>query len=60
MTIDEVIKLLTRWQDGKDITSFDDVNRAVKLGIEALKREKLMRIAVPLAKGELLPGETKE
>ena len=60
MKIDEAIKLLDRWQNGKDITSFDDVNRAVKLGIEALKRVRDIRQEMSATRESLLPGEAEE
>ena len=59
VTIDEAIKLLTRWQDGGDITSSRDVNRAVKLGIEALRREREHRRYPAYYGGLLLPGEAE-
>ena len=60
MTIDKAIEILTAERICFPTSHTPDLNDALQLGIEALKREKLMRIAVPLAKGELLPGETKE
>jgi len=59
MTIDEAIKLLVRWQDGGDITSFDDVNRAVRLGIEALKIVKITHPGLHTVTRKKLPGETE-
>jgi len=60
MTIDEAIKQITTWQIGKGNPSYDELNKALKLGLEALKRVKsqydpdhqMMRIP--------LLGETRE
>lgn len=59
ITIEEAIKILTRWQDGNDITSFDDVNTAVKLGIEALKSIRDYRVLRGIDNLLPLPGETE-
>ena len=60
MNIPAAITLLERWQNGEDITSFDDVNRAVKLSIEALKRWKKNSAWPHEYTGGPLPGETQD
>jgi len=60
MRLKDAIEILTRWQAGGDITSFDDVNIAVKLCIEALKRIEQSRKLYGVNREELLPGETLE
>lgn len=60
MKIDKAIELLTHWQNGGDITSFDDVNTAVRLGIEAMKHLKECWEARECERIWLLPGETEE
>lgn len=60
MKIDKAIEILTLWQRGGDITSFDDVNTAVKLGIEALKRIHQCRFPPYGRMEDILPGESKE
>jgi len=60
MTIDEAIKTLS--DDMTDLTIYQvpDFIDAIKLGIEALKRERRHRDGLLLTKPELLPGETKD
>jgi len=59
MKIDKAIELLERWQNGNDITSFEDVNTATKLGIEALKRLQDNRNS-PIPPKRLLPSEKEQ
>ena len=59
MKLREAIEIASRWQEGGDITSFDDVNRAVKLLIEAGKRIQAERYLYPRTMEKLLPGETQ-
>lgn len=60
MTLVEAIKQLTEWQKGNLITSFEDVDEATTLGIEALKllyehrNEYYFRYDLPL------PSETED
>ncbi len=60
MKLEKAIEILTRWQDGGDITSFVDVNTAVKLGIEALKRLEALRDDDAQDPNYIIPGETEE
>jgi hypothetical protein len=60
ISIDEAIRLLSKWQSGLRTTPMDDVDSAVKLGIEALKLVKDMRDFQYWGVPTLLPGETKE
>lgn len=59
MKLEKAIELLTHWQKGEDITSFDDVNSATKLGIEAMKRLAICRCKGDLLDLTPLPGETE-
>ena len=60
MTIDEAIRLLSKWQSGLRTTPMDDVDSAVKLGIAALKRLKAIRVNEASVFTLPLPGETEE
>lgn len=60
MKIEKAIELLTHWQHGGEITSFDDVNTAVKLGLEALKRLQIIKGFPYFQLQAKLPGETEE
>ena len=63
MTIDEAIRLLQDVVFAKyDIEDADIIglNKAKKLGIEALKRVKEYRSIILCEYGVLLPSETKE
>ncbi|MBA7692218.1 hypothetical protein ES703_100781 [subsurface metagenome] len=58
MNLKTAIELLTAWQNGEQITSFDDVNTAVKLGIEAFTRIQEWRQGKVLNPDFFLPSET--
>ena len=59
MTIDEAIEVLSCELVQEDIRSFYDFQKALKLGIEALRRLQQRRIIHSMGNKELLPGETK-
>jgi len=60
ITIKKAIELVVDYQKRRAINRQDDVQEALKLGIEALRRIKDARTdEVEVGKG-LLPGETKE
>jgi hypothetical protein len=58
MKLTQAIEILESWQAGGFATRIDDMNPALKLGIEALKEVKKARSGDPALDGELLPGET--
>lgn len=60
MTIDEAIKILTTFTFASKTIPRNDVNDAIKLAIEALKRVKGNRLYPQPTVYPLLPGETKE
>lgn len=60
MRLDEAIEILRRTYAPSNDPALKDFNDAIKLGIEALKRELEYRESMPPKKGELLPGETEE
>jgi hypothetical protein len=60
MTIDEAIKFLEDDVYVLLLTESPDFMDALKLGIEALKREKHRRDTETYVKHPLLPGETEE
>lgn len=60
MTIEKAIELLTDADHYNTILPTLDEKDALRLGIEALKREQLLRREVPYDRDGLLPGETKE
>ena len=60
MTIDEAIDDLSKFAEYCQRVNWPTHGKAVKLGIEALKRELEYRESMPPKKGELLPGETEE
>ena len=59
MTIDEAIKILTHDDDTFQTYTVTIRNRAVKLGIEALKRISDMRTSPCTTADEILLGETE-
>jgi hypothetical protein len=60
MTIDEAIVRLTRHLDRVAINRTPDLDQALRLGIEALKRFKQLRPRLDNGKFLYLPGETEE
>ena len=60
MTIDKAIEILNGPEPDIDGILNDDYKDAVKLGIEALKRVKDMRISPCTTSDEILPGEAEE
>lgn len=59
MTLEEAIELQNLHLQHSDQVEHHDLDEAVKLGIEALKRELLFRERVPRKEWSLLPGETE-
>jgi len=60
MTIDEAIIDLRRFSKYCERVNWITHGKAVKLGIEALKRAKSIRDCDPRHRINLLPGETEE
>jgi hypothetical protein len=60
MTPDEAIKILEVEERGLDPKYHPRLTKALKLGIEALKRIKADRILPYPIVSDLLPGETEE
>ena len=60
MTPEEAIKEIKAWQVGKGNPSYDKLNRALNLGIEALKLNKSMRETYAHPELLILPGEAEE
>ncbi len=60
MNLDKALEILTDLRGRGPQFPPDDRRDAVKLGIEALKRVRDMRISPCTTADELLPGETKE
>ena len=58
MTLDKAIEILNGPEPDIDGILNDDYKDAVKLGIEAMKREQVWRQHDPLGEIHLLPGET--
>jgi len=59
MNIDEAIEVFERELEDTFIGSEEKWKRALKLGLEALKRVKWQRIPGGSIRENLLPGETK-
>ncbi|GAI79678.1 unnamed protein product [marine sediment metagenome] len=59
MTIDEAIKNLSRISYSDRLIIKYDIDCAIKLGIEALKRVKDCRLGDDMIADRYLPGETK-
>ena len=59
MKLDKAIEILTDCLNIGTQEATPDVNNALKLGIEALKRIKHLRPNYAYAKATRLPGETK-
>ena len=60
MIIEKSIEILTTFTFASNHTSRNDVNDAIRLGIEALKQLQSCRLCCQFASEGLLPGETKE
>ncbi len=60
MTIDEAIKILELDKDCEFEGSANDLEDALQLGLEALKRVKLLRTSASYPHDKLLYGETGE
>uniref|UniRef100_A0A6H2A4C0 Uncharacterized protein n=1 Tax=viral metagenome TaxID=1070528 RepID=A0A6H2A4C0_9ZZZZ len=60
MTIDKAIEILTLDVKGSTKIDFDDWQKALKLGIEAMKELKWFRSQLRVMSTTQLPGETKE
>lgn len=60
MELEAAIETLARWQAGNYATRIDDMNPAVKLGIEALKSVRQDRVLKLPGRLQPLPGETAE
>ena len=60
MTIDEVIEILQAYLRGDEPDNAPNLPASIRLGIEALKRERERRKYLVNSCGELLPGETEE
>ena len=58
MKLEKAIEILTIWHAGGFATRIDDMNLAIQLGIEALKRLDHCRRWTSSTWGSLLPGET--
>ena len=60
MTPEEAMKKISAWQIGKGNPSYDKLNRALNLGIEALRRCRHNYLNPQRADFRRLPGETEE
>ena len=60
MTPEEAMKEISAWQIGKGNPSYDKLNRALNLGIEALERHRSNSLNPQRADFRPLPSETKE
>ena len=60
MNLPKAIEILEELPDNVNNVLDYDQQGAIKLGIEAMKREKERRRYFINSKGELLPGETEE
>lgn len=59
MTIDEAIRILTADKSDEVATDMEDIDGALQLGIEALRRIKNIRVIELDPELHHLPGETK-
>lgn len=60
MKLEEAIEILTEMSGGAYTVGADDDARALQIGIEALKRYKVLRANFGKLKGDQLPGETED
>lgn len=60
MTIDEAIEILRKFDDMAQMEYISDLPKAIRLGIEALRRIPLYRKGMFTGLGDKLPGETEE
>ena len=60
MTIDKAIEILTSYGLQPNDAAWEDYLDAVKLGVQALKRCKVLAENSPLWAAKPLPGETRE
>ena len=60
MKIDKAIEILSTYMKGSDEAEPVEFDKAIKLGIEALKNKLEARRYRVAASSVLLPGETKE
>jgi len=60
MTLDQAIKISTRQINSPEYTHYPEYREAIKLGIEALKRYKVIRANFGKLREDQLPGETKD
>jgi hypothetical protein len=60
MTIDKAIEILQEDLNHLQEERSPAVNGALKLGIEALNRLKVLRLVINVPYTDLLPGETKD
>ena len=60
MTLEEAIRIQKLYLDHSDQWNHQELDDAIGLAIEALKREKEYRLTRGLRTFDLLPGETKE
>lgn len=60
MTPEEAMKEISAWQSNKGNPSYDKLNRALDLGIEALERHRSNSLNPQYADFRRLPGETEE
>ena len=60
MTLEEAIDILKHSIDKEPTVTWGDYIRALKLGIEALKRERECRENMPREEWLLLPGEAED
>ncbi len=60
MKLDKVIGIQTAMRDKTHVYTCAEINKALSLGIEALKRVKKSRDKKFPVQGEKLPGETED
>lgn len=60
MNLEKAIEILDLEVNLTPSASNPDLKAATKLGIEALKREQILRREIPYDRDGLLPGETKD
>lgn len=60
MKLEKAIEILTKWKEPESVDAEEELAKAVKLGIEALKRLQMLRGYSMTQVDTRLPGETKE